>query len=53
MMTTSKPKREKKKPKQLREAEKAHDAGIYGEGYKLGYQMGFAEGQKNARKGEV
>lgn len=35
-----KPKREKKKPKQLRAAEKAHDAGIYGEGYKHGYQMG-------------
>lgn len=35
----NKPKREKK-PKQLRAAEKAHDAGIYVEGYKHVYLMG-------------
>lgn len=34
------PKREKKKPKQLRAAEKAHDANIYSTGYRDGYQMG-------------
>lgn len=45
-----KPKREKKKPKQLREAEKAHDASIYGDGYRHGYVMGLAEGKRIATK---
>jgi flagellar biosynthesis/type III secretory pathway protein FliH len=44
-----KPKREKKKPKQLREAEKAHNANIYSEGYKHGYEMGLQEGMKRAK----
>ncbi|MDD9266068.1 hypothetical protein ACFPES_03385 [Paenibacillus sp. GCM10023248] len=49
-MSSNKPKREKKKPKQLREAEKAHDAGIYSEGYRHGYQMGLEEGKRQALK---
>lgn len=32
--------KQKKKPEQLREAEKAHDASIYGDGYRHGYKMG-------------
>lgn len=47
------PKREKKKPKQLREAEKAHDANIYSEGYKHGYEMGLKEGMRRAKGTET
>lgn len=50
MKSQNKPKRERKKPKQLREAEKAHDADIYGEGYRHGYQMGYEAGLKDALK---
>lgn len=40
----------KKKPKRLREAEKAHDANIYKEGFDHGYRMGIEEGKRIALK---
>lgn len=48
MKSQNKPKREMRKPKQLREAEKAHDANIYSEGFKDGYKLGLAEGLKRS-----
>lgn len=49
-MNEQKAKRMKKKPKQLRESEKAHDAKIYSEGFQHGYLMGLEEGKKLASK---
>lgn len=43
-----KPRREKKKPKQLREAEKAHDAIVYKEGFDDGFRLGLKEGLKRS-----
>lgn len=39
-------KKDRKKPKHIRDAEKAKHAEIYSEGYKHGYSMGLEMGKK-------
>lgn len=38
-----KEKRKRNKPKHIRNAEKAHDAKMYSEGFKHGYEMGLKQ----------
>lgn len=38
----------RKKSKQLRDMEKAHDANVYSEGFRHGYDMGIEEGKRIA-----
>lgn len=40
-----KSKRERKKPKHIRDAEKAHEANVYNEGFRHGYSMGLEKGK--------
>ncbi|WP_186786228.1 hypothetical protein [Paenibacillus agilis] len=44
-MKESQSKMKRKKPKYIRNAEKAHDASIYNEGFKHGYRMGLEKGK--------
>lgn len=47
MTDKSKRERKKPKPKHIRNAEKAHDANVYNEGFKHGYRMGLEKGKKS------
>ncbi|EJW14036.1 hypothetical protein M5X00_29490 [Paenibacillus alvei] len=44
-MKENKNKRERKKPKYIRDAEKAREAIVYNEGFQHGYRMGLEKGK--------